>query len=116
MPRPVELPVVHLQVLEAVLPAGDARHHRQEVLDRPELLHLSHLDEEILERELRFQHLLGCLARLVLVDRLLGLLDQRGQHVPHPEDPREAIRSRVERPRGRRVLPVPDRSTPAEPR
>ena len=51
----------------------------------PILLHLAHLVEEVLERELALAQLLLGLRRLLLVEGRLGLLDQR-EHVAHAED------------------------------
>ena len=60
--------------------------HAEHVLERPHALHLLHLLEEILERELAFaQDLLG-LGLLVLVECGLGPFDE-GEDVAHAEDP-----------------------------
>jgi hypothetical protein len=59
--------------------------HPDHVLDRAHLLDLLHLVEKVLERERAFaQDLLG-LGLLRVVERGLGLLDER-HHVAHAED------------------------------
>ena len=79
-----------LQVVVADLGAlqllRDAGHHPEQTTERAHLLDLLHLIEEVVERELAFHHLHRGLLGLVLLERLLGLLDQ-GEHVAHAEDP-----------------------------
>ena len=53
--------------------------------ERAHLLQLLHLLEEVVERELALEQLLGGRLGLVLLEDLLGLLDQR-EHVAHAED------------------------------
>ena len=80
----VELAVVDLHLRELV--AGEPGDHPEDRGQRAHLAHPLELVEEVLERELVLAELALELLRLVLVDRLLGLLDER-QHVAHPEDP-----------------------------
>ena len=83
---PVELALVDVGVLQ-LLHRPHPRHHPEQAAERAHLAHLAHLLEEVLERELvRFQLLLE-VERLLLVDLLLGLLDQ-AEHVAHAEDAR----------------------------
>ena len=82
---PVELPLV--EVVELLGHLTHARHHLEHRLDRPHLLQAGHLLEEVVEgevlgREELALHLLG----LALVERPLGLLDER-EDVSHVEDP-----------------------------
>ena len=84
---PVDLPLVHLHVLDL---SSDARDHAQQAghaLSLGHLAHLPQLAEEVLEREVGLAQLGLHLARLVLVELVLGALDQR-HHVAHAEDPR----------------------------
>ena len=72
--------------------AAHARDHPHELAHRAHLLDLLDLLEEVLEGELRLAQLLLHLRRLLLVDVLLGPLDER-HHVAHAEDPAgEAVR------------------------
>ena len=59
--------------------------HAEHLLDRPGAAELLHLREEVLERELLGRELLGDLAGLLLVEGLLGLLDE-GEDVAEVED------------------------------
>ena len=61
--------------------------HPEDALERPHPPDRLELLAEVVERELVLPQLLFELRRLVLVDRLLGLLDER-QHVAHAEHPR----------------------------
>ncbi len=82
----VEVTVVDGVDLVAHLP--HAGHHAEQVFDRPHLLDHHHLLEEVLEREVfARRELAGHLGGLLLVERLLGLLDQ-GEDVTHVEDAR----------------------------
>ena len=60
-------------------------HHPEDVADRAHLLDLLHLGEEVVEGELTLEQLLGRLLGLVLLEGLLGLLDQ-GEDVAHAQD------------------------------
>ena len=80
----VELALVDLHLGELV--AGEPRDHPQQRRQRAHLADPLELVEEVLERELVLAQLLLERLRLVLVDRLLGLLDER-QDVAHAEDP-----------------------------
>src|SRR5215210_9115091 len=82
---PVELPLVDVGVLE-LLQRAHAGQHPDDVAEGAHPPHLAHLLEEVLERELLLLELLLEVDRLLLVDLLLGLLDQ-AQHVSHAEDP-----------------------------
>src|SRR6478609_4511700 len=69
-----------------------ARDHRHDLPERAHLLHLLHRIEHVVEGERPLPHLLFELGRLLLVDVLLGPLDE-GHDVAHAEDPaREAVR------------------------
>ncbi len=70
---------------------ADARDHAQEVFQRPHVLDLLELVVEVLEVELLAAELALQLFGLLLVELLLGLLDER-DHVAHPRM-RWAIRS-----------------------
>ena len=63
------------------------RDHLEHALDRPHPAQHPVAREEVVERELAGAHPALHLLLLVLLDRRLGLLDQR-QHVAHAEDPR----------------------------
>src|SRR5512132_4408118 len=65
--RSAELALVDLEALERVLAPGDARQHREEILQGAELAERLHLDEEVLEREPGREHLLRGLGGLLLV-------------------------------------------------
>ena len=80
----VQLAVVDLDVLQ-LLHAGHARQHAEDARERAHLAHLLELVEEVLEGELGAAELGLHLRRLLLVERLLGLLDE-AQHVAHAED------------------------------
>src|SRR3954451_13015810 len=84
---PVDLALV--EVLELVLELPHPGQHPHDLGHRPELADLLHLLEEVVEGELAALsgQLVGCLEGLLLVEGLLGLLDQ-GHHVTHVEDPR----------------------------
>ena len=69
----LQLVVVDLGALQLL---GHARHHPEQVAERAHLLELLHLLEEVVERELALQQLLGGGLGLVLLEDLLGLLDQ----------------------------------------
>src|SRR3954451_10006178 len=79
----VELALIDLQALELL--AGEAGHHPQQRGQRAHLADLLQLGEEVLEGELVAAHLALELLGLVLVELLLGLLDE-AQDVAHPED------------------------------
>ena len=64
---------------------GDARHHAHQVADGAHLLDLLHLLEEVLEREGALHQASGGLLGLLLLEGLLGLLDE-GLDVAHAED------------------------------
>ena len=70
-----------------LLQLAEAGQHPEQAADRPHAADLLHLVEEVVEPELLLADLALELGRLVGVDRLLGLLDER-QHVAHAEDPR----------------------------
>src|SRR3954467_7857912 len=80
----VQFLLVDLHLRELV--TGQARDHPEQGGQRPHAADLLELVEEILERELVLAKLALELLGLVLVDRLLGLLDER-QDVAHAEDP-----------------------------
>jgi hypothetical protein len=71
-----------LDVLQRGAHAGD---HLEDGLHRAHLAHLVELDEEVVEAHLALGHLLLGLGDLLLVEGLLGLLDQRDD-VAHAED------------------------------
>src|SRR5919106_4904310 len=95
--------VVDLELLQRVLAARNAGEHRQQILERPELAHLFHLLEKVLERERCVHHLLGRLGRTIGVEVLLRLVDQR-EHVAHAHDAR-GHPVRMERLEVRRTFP-----------
>ena len=78
----------HLRVVEvdAVQLAAHARDELHHALERPHLLEHPRRGEKVVEGELPREQPSLHLLLLVLLDRLLGLLDQ-GQDVAHPEDP-----------------------------
>src|SRR6185436_4929938 len=80
---PLQLPVVHLGSGRKL----DAREHLHDLLERPELLHLLELRQEILEREAVLPKLLLEILGLSNVEALLRPLDERDD-VPHPEEAR----------------------------
>ena len=80
----VQLALVDLEVLELV--AGEPGHHPEQARQRPHAADLLELGQEVLERELVAAQLALERLRLVLVELLLGLLDE-AQHVAHAEDP-----------------------------
>src|SRR3954468_18809932 len=85
----VELALVDLQALHLGAHTGQ---HPEQVRQRAHLADLLELIQEVLERELVGADLALELGRLVLVELLLGLLDQR-HDVAHAEDPlRHAVR------------------------
>ena len=57
----------------------------EQAAERTHLLQLLHLLEEVVEGELAVQQLLGGRLGLILLERLLGLLDE-GEHVAHAQD------------------------------
>src|SRR5690606_22202087 len=76
---------VDLDVLQHLV--VDAGQQLEEVLERPEILHLAHRGEEVLEVETTGSHHLPLeLRRLLLVERGLCLLDQP-YYVPLLQDP-----------------------------
>ena len=77
-----QLAVVDLLVAELL---GHARHHLHEAAEVAHLLDLGHLLEEVLERELALEHAVGGVLGLLLVEGLLGLVDE-GEDVAHAED------------------------------
>src|SRR5436305_1642197 len=86
---PVELALVDLDAAELLADAGD---HPQQRLQRAEPADLLELIEEVVEPELLLADLALDLLGLILVELLLGLLDQ-GHDVAHPEDAlRHAVR------------------------
>src|SRR3954451_21759179 len=86
----VDLALVDLHLRELL--AGQAGQHAEDRLQRAHLAQRLQLLEEVLERELVATQLALELAGLVLLELLLGLLDER-HHVAHAEDPlRHALR------------------------
>src|SRR6266571_4642041 len=90
--------VVRLVVERDALELLAERKHAEDLVERPELAHLTELLAEVVERERVLPELLRELLGLCLVHRLLRLLDER-QHVAHAEDARgEPVRmERLER-------------------
>ncbi len=80
----VELLLVHVHRSISWM-AREAGDHPQQRRQRTHAADLLELVEEVLERELVLPSLRSSLLGLVLVDLLLGLLDER-QHVAHAED------------------------------
>ena len=74
-----------LLFLGADLDVTHARHHLHDVAERAHLLHLRHLREEVFEIEVGLLHLLGQAFGFLVVDDLLGLLDE-GDDVAHAQD------------------------------
>src|SRR5690606_32760972 len=75
-----------VEVLELLLHAARAGQHAQQALHGAHLLQLLHLREEVLECEAVGRELLRNLLRLLLVEGLLRLLDER-EDVTEVEDP-----------------------------
>ena len=69
----------------ADLHVAHAGHHLHDVAEGTHLLHLRHLREEVLEVEVGLLHLLGQTLGFLVVDDLLGLLDE-GDDVTHAQD------------------------------
>src|SRR4051794_28943250 len=84
---PVDLPLV--EVLELLAELAHSGQHAHDLRQRPHLPQLLHLLQEVVEREVAATtgQLRRSLRRLLCVERLLGLLDQR-EHVAHVEDAR----------------------------
>src|SRR5919107_4481472 len=80
----VDLALVDLHLRQLL--AREARQHAEDRLQRPHLAQRLELLEEVLEREIVAAKLALELARLVLLELALGLLDQR-HDVAHAEDP-----------------------------
>src|SRR5919112_5256969 len=80
----VDLALVDLHLRQLL--AGEAGQHPEDRLQRAHLAQRLELLEEVLERELVAAQLALELARLVLLELALGLLDQR-HDVAHAEDP-----------------------------
>ena len=74
-----------LLFLGADLDVTHARHHLHDVAERAHLLHLRHLCEEVFEIEVGLLHLLGQAFGFLVVDDLLGLLDE-GDDVAHAQN------------------------------
>ncbi len=70
---------------DLILHLGDAGQHAHDAAEAADLLDLRQLIGEVLEIELALAHLLGDLLRLLRIDRLRGLLDQRDD-VAHAEN------------------------------
>src|SRR4051795_11105845 len=80
----VELALVDLEVAHLV--PAETREHPEDVGQRAHPADLPELVEEVLERELVAAQLALEVLGVLLVDLLLGLLDE-GEDVAHPEDP-----------------------------
>ena len=71
--------------LAGVLEDSDLGQHAEHLVDGADLAHLAKLVAEVRQREGIGLEFSMNLERLLLVDSLLGLLDQ-GEHVAHTED------------------------------
>ena len=80
--RVLERIVVHIDILDCLAHAGN---HGCKVLDVAHLLHLLDLLVEVPEGEFVLRELLAELARLLLVELLLGFFHE-GNHIAHSQD------------------------------